>query len=229
MTELIQAAFSGVNLVYTILLIVMLAYWLVVLLGVIDLDPFGLEMDVDGGGDVGTDAGGHAGGDAGGDGFSWVNYFNVGEVPVMIYASILVITMWIVSLELNYWLDSYEAVWVADYRGWIAAGLALPNLLFAAFVAKLVLTPVRRLRQHQPQHTRLEGKTCLVTSLEVNESFGRCEMPKTDGSLILNARTRSGEILHKGDAAEILEQVHEGDVEYYVVTKKMWDDAPQTA
>jgi hypothetical protein len=226
MTELIQAAFSGVNLVYTILLIVMLAYWVVVLLGVIDIDPFGMDVDVD---VDGGDLSGEAGGDAGaGDGFSWLNYFNVGEVPVMIYASILIISMWMVSMQLNHWLDSYDSGWVADYRGWIAGGLALPNLLFAAFVAKLVLTPVRRLRHQRPQHTRLEGKTCLVTSLEVNETFGRCEMPKTDGSLILNARTRNGEVLRKGDAAEILEQVHQGDLEYYVITKKVWDDVTQT-
>lgn len=230
MTELIEAAFSGVNLVYTILLIVMLAYWLIVLLGVVDLDPFGFDLDVDAGGaDVGADvdagAGGEAGGDAaGGDGFSWLYYFNVGEVPIMIYASILIITMWIVSLQVNYWLDSQQAAWAAGYRGWIAAALFVPNLIFAFFVAKLILTPVRRLRQHRQQPTRLEGKTCLVTSLEVNETFGRCEMPKTDGSLILNVRTRGGEVLQKGDAAEILEQVHEGDVEYYVVTRKVWEE-----
>ena len=47
MSEIIQAAFSGVNLVYTILLIVMLVYWCIVLLGVIDLDPLGIDLDVD--------------------------------------------------------------------------------------------------------------------------------------------------------------------------------------
>jgi hypothetical protein len=223
MIELFEAAFSNVNLAYTILLIVMLAYWGIVLLGVVDLDPFGFDLDGGAGTDAGADVGGDVGsGDVGGsDGFSWLNFFNVGEVPIMIYGSILIITMWIVSLQVNHWLDSYSPV--AAHRGWIAAALALPNLLFAAFLAKLLLTPVRRMRHQRPQYTRLEGKTCLVTSLEVNETFGRCELPKVDGSLILNVRTRGGEVLQKGDAVEILERVEDGDAEYYVVTRKAWE------
>lgn len=221
MTELIQAAFSGVNLVYTILLIVMLGYWCIVLLGLVDLDPFGFDLDVDADADAG---GGTAAGGGAGDGFSWLNYFNVGEVPVMIYGSILVITMWIVSLQVNYWLDTHPISWLSEHRGLLAAALAIPNLLFALFLAKLVLAPVRRMRHQKPQRTHLAGKTCLVTSLEVNETFGRCEMPKQHGSLILNARTRAGEVLQKGDAAEILEEVREGDTEYCVVTKKVWEE-----
>jgi hypothetical protein len=113
---------------------------------------------------------------------------------------------------------------VAEHRGIVAVGLAVPNLIFALLLAKFLLLPVRRLRQRPAQVTRLEGQVCLVTSPEVNDDYGWCVTPKEQGSLILNARTRSGEILQKGEAAEVVEHVAEGDQDYYVVTKKRWEN-----
>jgi hypothetical protein len=218
MIEVLEAAFSGVNVVYTALLLLVLIYWVIVILGVIDLDAinFDVEADVDVDGLEGPLEGS-------GGGLSWLAFFNVGEVPIMFFVSIVVLTMWVISMQANVWLASFTTSWVAEYRGWIAAAMAIPNLIFALFMAKFLLIPVKRMRQREPQRTNLVGKTCLVTSLEVSETFGRCEMPKVDSSLILDVRTQGGEVLHKGDAAEIIEQIRENEHDVYVVTRKVWD------
>jgi hypothetical protein len=217
MFELIESALSGVNVVYTTLLVLVLVYWCIVILGVIDMDGFDVDASVDAGGDLDAPDAGHGG-------FSWLAFFNAGEVPIMFFVSLVVLTMWVVSMQINYWLDGHSAGWIAEHRGWLAAAMAVPNFIFAIFLAKILLIPARRMRQHEPQRTNLVGKTCLVTSLEVTDSFGRCEMPKRDGSLILNVRTRGGEMLTKGDAAEIVELVHEGNQDVYIVTKKAWEE-----
>ena len=91
MMELVEHAFSGVNLLYTILLMMVLVYWLIVILGLIDLDAFDLDLDADV--DGGLDA--HEGG------FSWLAYFNVGEAPIMFFVSIVTLVMWVVSMQVN--------------------------------------------------------------------------------------------------------------------------------
>ena len=221
MVELYEAAFSSVNVVYSTLLIVICIYWLIVVLGVIDLDALDLNLDVDADVDPGLDV--DADGDVGAatteGGFSWLAYFNVAEVPIMFFATIVVLVMWIVSIEVNRWLDSWNVV---DYRGWLAVALAVPNFVFALHVAKFLLYPVKHMSRRRQQITRLDGKTCLVTTLEVNGEFGRCEMPKAEGSLILEARTRGGEVLKKGDPATVVEHVEEGSRGYYVVTRQTW-------
>jgi len=223
MAELFDAAFSGVNVIYTTLLGLVLIYWSIVILGVIDLDAFDMDMDVDA--DIGGDFDADASMDTGGEGgFSWLSFFNMGEVPIMFFVSIVVLTMWIVSMQINGWLDDYATGWVKDYRNWVSLGLIIPNLIFAMFVAKFLMVPIKQLNKRRVHHTNLIGKTCLVTSLEVTDKFGRCEMPKEEGSLILNVRSEGSEVLRKGDAAEIIEHVKEGNYDVYVVTKKSWNE-----
>jgi hypothetical protein len=225
MLELLEAAFSGVNIVYSMLLILVLIYWCIVILGVLDLDAFDLDADVDVGGDFDLDGDIDAGVEGTEGAFSWLAFFNVGEVPIMFFVTIVALTMWVVSVQANSVLDKHATGWVADHRGLVAAALAVPNLIFALFLAKFLVLPVKKMRQRPAQVTKLEGKVCLVTSPEVTDKYGWCETPKEEGSLILNARTQNGEILKKGDAAEVIEHVVGGDEDFYVVTKKIWDDA----
>lgn len=216
MNELFEAAFSGLNVVYSTLLILVLLYWCIVILGILDLDSFDLDLD----------AGAELDGDLGVDGtegaFSWLAFFNLGEVPIMFFVTIVALAMWVVSIEGNRFLDNHATGWLSEHRGLIALALGPPNFVFAMFLAKFLVLPAKKLRNRPAQVTQLEGKVCLVSSPEVNEQYGRCETPKEAGSLILNARTTGGEVLKKGDPAEVVEHVVRGDEDYYLVTKKVW-------
>ena len=226
MVELLEVAFSGVNIAYTILLILILVYWCIVFLGILDFGALDLDVDanVDLDADLGMDADADAGFEGTEGGFSWLAFFNVGEVPVMFYATIVALTMWVVSIQMNHLLDNYATGWVANYRGSIAVAMAAPNLIFALFLAKFFVMPAKRLRHRPQQVTKLEGKVCLVTSPQVDENYGRCETPKEEGSLIINVRTRGGEVLRRGDPVEIVEHVvsEEAVEDFYIVTRKVW-------
>lgn len=229
MVELYEAAFSGLNIVYSVMLLMVLLYWCIVMMGIIDFDMFDLDVGGDvsadydiGGVEVGADASAEVDVDGAAQslgGFSWLNYFNVGEVPIMLYGSIVVLTMWIISVQTNVWLDGVQTAWVQGNRGLIALGLAIPNFVFGMHVAKFLMLPVKRLKKEHVVATRLEGKLCLVKSLEVDENYGQVEIPTEDSSLLLSAKTENGEVLKKGDAAEIIRHVSSDGENFYVIAK----------
>jgi hypothetical protein len=102
MLEVIREAFAAVNLPFTLLFLLMLFYWCSAILG-----GFGLE------GDAGADAGTHARTGAGGNADSGVGpaagahgggpravmavlrFFHLGDLPAMVLASIVIITLWL--------------------------------------------------------------------------------------------------------------------------------------
>jgi len=211
MIELFHTAFAPVNLVYTILLIVLVMYWCTAVLGLVDLDMFDLSPDVDAGADADFDLDAPA---ADGSVLQTVlSFFNFNEVPVMMYATLVVLTMWVVSVQLSYYLRDY----IAGYELWFALGLAVPNLIFGLFMAKLITMPLRILRQDRIQETPLVGKTCTVVSLEVTENSGQCEIPSKGAPVTVHACTRDGEVLHKGDRAVIVERDRKNGV--FTVTR----------
>ncbi len=88
MTELLAFAFSGVNIIPTILLIFTILYWLIVIVGVIDIDALDFDFDVDG--DVELE--GLA---------SVLSFFNIGHMPLMVFITFFTIPLWMVTLITN--------------------------------------------------------------------------------------------------------------------------------
>ena len=100
MQELYQHAFSPVNLPFTVPLLVCLIYWLLMILGLFDLDSFNPNFDVshdahidghvDAHADGHIDANHHSGAHAQGGMFHAIfDFLNVLDVPLMIVMSIL--------------------------------------------------------------------------------------------------------------------------------------------
>jgi hypothetical protein len=216
MVELYDAAFSLVNLPYTILLCVVVVYWIIVIVGLADIDLFGLDMDADvGHADVGhADFGGHGdlGGEmdgAGGIGHAILSFLNLGEVPLMVYLTIVVLSTWVVSMQVNYLLQ--------NDRYWVTLALAAPNFIFGVLVAKFVTTPVKWFNRRPAYETPLVGKVCEVSTIEVNDRFGECVLTENHAPITLTVRTRGGEVLSRGDLAVIVEKVRKDNS--FVVTK----------
>lgn len=200
MGELISAAAAWPTAPYTFLLIVVVLYWLLVIFGLLDVEAPDIDLDVD----VETGASSW--------GSSTMSYFNLGEVPLMIWASIAVLGMWVVSILTHYWLDSDSLL--------LAAALAPPNFILNAFIAKFVTSPLsklfRRLEEDSQEHAEVVGKLARVKSGTVDDQFGQAEVPWDGAALLINVRTRNEETLHQGDDAIILEYLAEDDA--YVVT-----------
>ena len=197
--ELMRFSFDMVNLPFTVLLLVVMLYWGCVIAGAMDLDFFDIDADAD----VDMDADVDVDGVEGGGFFAFLRFFNVGEVPLMIVASVFVIVLWAGAITFNYQLNSSRSI-VFSWLYWV------PGVIAAGFVAKLLTMPLRRffrmLASQTEDHEDLVGKVCTVVTSEVTEKFGQVEMDNEGAPVRLNARTRDGEVLARGDRALLLEE-----------------------
>ena len=124
MKELIENAFTGVNIIPTVLLILSLIYWLTVIIGIIDLDFFDFDLNIDG--DLGNSM----------EGFqSILAFFNLKEIPIMVLASLISLVFWILSM--------FVKVLPIPVGGLINGLLLIPLFIVSLFVAKIITIPLK--------------------------------------------------------------------------------------
>lgn len=215
MNEIITFAFSGAVLPFTVLLVLALVYWLLVLVGFLDLDlfDFDLDADVDVDLDVDVDADVDTDMDASGTGSIWGNvlgFLNLGTVPFMIVYSVAVLWMWLGAMLGTYYTASIGAL----VLGLTLTGVVLSGLL----LTKLTTWPLKKLfqRLNAEEHVQIIGRECTVRARASYERFGQAELQTEGAPLIFTIKTTaSGITVQSGDKVLVIAK---GDTEdYYVV------------
>ncbi|HID75031.1 MAG TPA: hypothetical protein EYP56_03440 [Planctomycetaceae bacterium] len=231
MVELFWAAVAPVNLPYTILLALLVGYWLLYVLGFFGseaLDLLNLDLDADAGGDLdaGVDVDGGVGADAdvdadvdadagtGGAGgvlTALLRFVYAGDLPILIIVTILVTSMWTFSIAINHLLGNSS--------GWIALGLFFPNFLISLMVTRLVLRPfvpfLRQVFEQRSDRVEILGKRCVITSLEATPQYGQAEIATGGAPIRLNVVTRHGITMKRGEEGVVFE--HDEVRDAYVV------------
>ena len=252
--ELLEIAFSAVNLPYTILLIVVVGYWVLYLIGALGSDvlhfhadadvdvpadlhvdvPADLHVDVPADmhvdvptdmhvdmpadmhvdGDVNVDTDMHVSAEGGGHGVAEVlHFFHVGELPVVLIFSLLVLFMWLLSMVAN------EAM--HNTRVWVAGLLFFPIFVVGLMFTKAILTPfapyLKQMFDQSSDIVVIIGKICTISSLEVTPEYGQAELPQPGAPMVLNVKTRDGTTLRKGEEAIVYE--YEEETNTYLVAK----------
>ncbi len=209
MNDLLNAAISAPNLIPTILLVFVLVYWVVVMLGAIDIDFFDLDIELE------TDA------DVDGEfSVSWLNhvlgFFNLGQVPFMVFMTFLIIPIWVISVMGNYYLGN-ESFWVSLL-------LLIPNLIISLFIAKFLTQPFIRLfgqlDNDMERNMSLIGKICIVTSQASSKKIGQAKIDTSGAPLLLNIQTPEGKSVQSGDTGMVIEYQQDRNiylVEPYVI------------
>ncbi len=203
MTWSFDALLSGPTLPGAILLGICGVYWLMLILGAIDLHLFDFHLPHFDAGH--TDAGHvdvpHA--DVGhGHGFEWglaaLRFLNLGDVPVMIWATAFALAYCAASLAFDGTADASDGV------GPIAVGVVRAGLL-GLVGAKLLTQPLRgRFTTVEPNAAdTLVGRVCVVTTSEVTATFGQARLDSDAAPLLLHVRA-AGPALKKHDLAEIV-------------------------
>ena len=224
MNELVVASLQFPTVVFTIVLGIVIVYWMFVLIGALDIDLFGGDVDVDvsgaakgigdvltggakggaeafhAGGDAGVDAGADGGADADGDvdgGGVW-HVLGLGDVPVTISVSPITLLEWVGSLLAMHYLG---------FGGWLTLVVLVVAVVVALPIAALLIRPIA------PVFAVKEGKSnadyighgCTVTTGRVDDSFGQATIE--DGGTVLNISVRCDQPgkLARGDRALIIE------------------------
>ncbi|MHC4636564.1 MAG: hypothetical protein ACYTBP_01710 [Planctomycetota bacterium] len=205
MMELIHAAFSPVNVVFTVLLILTVIYWLTVILGVLDAELF--DFNFDSGLEVDADLDVDADGEVDVDGVelgalrSVLHFFYIGEVPVMILLSIMILSMWALCMLGNYYLNPKSSVL-------IAVPIAGVNLVISLFICKVFAMPLKKIYDvfntdyNTPR--KVIGRICIITTTKVSKKMGQAEVKTKGAPIVLNVVSEGGHVFHKGDEAVII-------------------------
>lgn len=214
MNELVEASLQFPTVAFTIVLGVVLVYWLFVLIGALDIDLLGggdVDVDVTGAakgvGELvtgGAKAGGealHGDGelDADGDGGGLWHGLGLGDVPVTISVSLITMVSWCASLLVMHYIAG-DAVWQRALVLVIAIVVALP---LAALLVR-PLAPVFAVREGK-SNADYVGHTCTITTGSVDDRFGQATVE--DGGTVLQIAVRCDRPgrLARGDKALIID------------------------
>ena len=212
--DFFQECIAPVNLPVTILLGLVVAYWLMVIVGVLGMDAIDLELDadfdLDGGIDANVDAGSIVG--------DFFRFMHMGDVPIMIVISFFAISMWVVTLISNHFFNPSFSWLVTGF--WI-----LPNLLVSLLATKIIVMPFATLFHHehdmQLERQEMIGKIGIVKTTELTETFGQIEVLHDGPPIVVNARTQPHTTLAQGDTAKIIS--HDSENDTYMVQLSKWE------
>ncbi|MFY9253718.1 MAG: hypothetical protein WAO83_09700 [Fuerstiella sp.] len=204
MEQFIENCFAWPTWPATMLLLCVCGYWLMMMLGAVDLDFLDIDLDLDM--DMELDA----------DpsilqfGFIPLKFLNIGSVPTMLWVSVFSLTGWMVSRLWNSPLPHESFLWKADTIAIIR------DFGIAALMTKAITQPLRgRFDPVQPNMpAQLVGRVCVVTTTEVSDTFGEADLQTDAAPLKLKIRNNEGNIT-KGDHVVIVDFRSEDNI-YFV-------------
>jgi len=218
MTELFQAAFSAENIIYTVLLILVVIYWLSVILGALDMNAFDFDLDVDADLDVDLDADLDIDGAGGADGWlvGALRFFNFGKLPTMVILSFAILFAWMINVLVNHYFGGGSLVF--------AMMLMIPNLFISLLLTILITTPLVPVFQQlntPEEKVDFAGMTCKLTITADKNKKGQAEVIHKNRSLLIYVKVDKDEDgvdkIKKGEEAIILRPSK--DASYFFIRK----------
>ncbi|WP_433374078.1 hypothetical protein [Streptosporangium sp. CA-115845] len=177
MGQFVDATLSFPTVLFTFLLLVIIAYWVLVVFGV-----FGFEGDGDG-----SEASGATG---------FLSGLGLGGVPAALVISLLVVVAWFASL-----------VGGTLFTGTPALVAVLVAALVCAWACtRLIVLPLRRLipKERVPSRADFVGRACVIRTSRVGSDFGQAEVTAPDGSsALVQVRQTGDDVFAAGSTALI--------------------------
>lgn len=197
MEQLLEIAGQFPTVIYSTLLGIVVIYWLVGILGLIDLDFSGdVELDVDSDVSVGGLTG-------------LMLTFGLTGVPFTLVISIITLICWLIS----FYLQLYILTWLPS--GWLYYLLGSLSS-FIVFLVSLPLTaivirPLKGMFNSVETTTshHLVGKNATVATVTVSETFGQARLFLNGAEILLNVRSDPQYSLKTGDNVLLIEYVQE--------------------
>lgn len=216
MTELFQAALSAPNIIYTLLLVIMLLYWLSVIAGGLDMNAFDIDLDVDA--DVDLDLDVDANVDGGGGTSGWLagalHFFNFGKLPSMVIFSFVILFLWTINMIMNHYLGGGSLVF--------ALMLMMPILFISLLFTKVITTPLVPIFQQlntPEEDVDFVGMNCKLTVTANKTKKGQAEVIHKNRSLLIYVKVDEDDVdkINKGEEAVILRPSK--DASYFYIRK----------
>ncbi len=220
MSEFIAIVLGFPTIVFTIGLVLAVLYWLLVIVGAVDLDGLfegaaegAAEAAAEGAAEAlgeaaaeavaeGAVEGAVAGGSATGGGLTGLlSALSLRHAPATVVGSVLVAAGFVLSFVGSRYLAPLVPgpIWVGGIV------VLLVALVLALPIASVVTRPLGQLFQIQAAKRRRDfvGQVCVVSTGRVDEGFGQAQLEDGGAGLILAVRAEPGK-LGRGDRALII-------------------------
>ena len=201
MDAFLTSLFAFPTVIFSVVMGVAVLYWLLVIVGALDLDILHLGDHDFGSHEGGSDHDAHVGTNPN----AVLEFLRVGQVPITIIGSIFVFLGWSVTLLAS----TYIRPIVPDWSWWL---FGVAALVVAVVVAVLgtgwAVAPLAKLfsLDNQPKADDLIGKMVEVTSTEVTPRYGTARHDRATGEdLILNVSCDPIHAFKRGDQAVVLD------------------------
>ena len=186
MKEIWNLAISPQVLPLTILLVPVALYWLLNVLGAVDLDFLDVDLDTH----AAHSADGHHDSSSHDSWFHGaLRFVNATDVPVMIVLSVLVILLWACAMIGNLCFNAQQS-------GMTGGIIAVAALFSAVILTRFVVAPMkpffRLIRADDEKHPPVVGRTGTVRTAWVDERTGQVEIQMQGAPLLINARIATG-------------------------------------
>jgi hypothetical protein len=215
MIELFSESFRLVNLPFTILLLLVVLYWLLVAVGALGGPSADADLDVDGGAHIDHDVDldtmhhhveGHHSAHGHSDSGSWwghtLKFVNLGDVPVMVVLSVLILCLWSFGVIANrYWTGGSNLLALLFFG---------VNLVVGIIVTRYVTLPLkplfRILNKQYDEPVKIIGQHCRVVTSEATPDFGQAEITTGGVPILIHVRTLNDAVLRRGDVAVVVRE-----------------------
>lgn len=206
MTELFHATFSAVNIIPAILLTFVLFYWLLVILGALDISSFDFDVDIEAEVEFDADAAADATSEAD---ISWFNnvlsFFNIDKIPLMVFITFWAIPLWAISVMFNHLIGNESFI--------ISSLFLIPNIIISALIAKPLTLPFVKIfaaLTDQAEGTQdLLGQIGKVRVGATDSKMGQGDVNIDGSNYRLNIKTKNGKIL-RGQQFLVVNYIKEG-------------------
>lgn len=191
--------------VYTFLMAIIICYWLLALLGAVDIEMFDLNFDVDLDleidGDVGVDS--HSTGLSGVTGF--MLKWGLTGVPVTVVVSILIAFSWLICYVV--YSIIYPLIPLDIVKTIFGIVLLAMSFVFAIPLTSWIIRPLKKvfITHDAVKKSSLIGSECMVKTGSVTPSFGQATYDDGGAGMIFDVRAPEDEGIKKGDLVVLVE------------------------
>ena len=192
--EFLHISFSLPVIVFTIPFVVSMFFWMMSLLGIVDIDFLDFDVDVDVDGST-----------SGQEMLGLLSKLGLDKVPVTIVFTILSIAGYVAAyVSTVFLLPLVGGTWLVWPAGLV---IIVGGLFVAVMVARMIIGILSPLLKKVPQASvkSIQGQTAVVITSRVDANFGEARVDDGAGGLQLKVRTDVEGGFKKGDRVVLLE------------------------
>jgi len=182
--DLLTLSISGINILPTFFLLIVIIYWAIVIMGAVDID--GLDVDIDL--------------DAEGIGADIFTFLKIGDVPFSVYISILTLLFWILNMVISILTQSWGGI--PNIIGLI------PALVVAALLTRFLTIPLKiglnGINGESEKSKEIIGCVGVLKFGIQGEELGQVLID--NGVMLINCQVENELSLPAGASVEVLEK-----------------------